>query len=296
MLYLKTYRPNSLRWLGGIVCGLFWAIALVAQTPAVTTPQTAPPPRGGVGIAPAVAEVYAKRGTTITQTFTLDNSTAARVRFRCSTGDFWYNAENQLTFGPAGTKERSAALWVQFLPTEIIAEPYSSVTVKALVTIPADARGGYYLTPIFTGEAAPQTDNTPQRTPTASLAVELTGLMLIGVEDAADYRLAVLDGAITPPTANSELTLKAKIANQGTIHARVRGAFALLDVAGKVVGRGKIEPRTFLPGQSLELSGSWAGTLPAGSYTALATFTYNRVGQTPATVVQEWPFRVVSGH
>ena len=275
-----------------ILCSVIWlglgTGVLLAQNP----PVPAPPRNGGLGVAPAVIEVAGKRGTTVAQTFTLDNSTSARVRFRCKTGDFWYDADNQLTFAPAGTKERSAALWVQFSPAEIIAEPNSSVTVKALVTIPTNARGGYYLTPIFEGEAAPRTENDAPEAGKAALAIELTGLMLVAVEDASDYRIEISQGDVTPPSATAEMSVTLNVANRGLSHTRMRGVFALLDKGGKIVGRGNTDTRTILPGQQLKLSGSWAGTLPVGSYTALVTLTYLRAGQTPTTLVKELPFTV----
>lgn len=281
-------HANKSTWAGV----LLWAVCLWLTGSGSSQAQT-PLKNSGLGLAPALVDVSTRRGTTFSQTYTLENGTATRVRFRCSTGDFWYDANNQIVLGQSGTLPRSGALWTQFTPSEIIAEPHTSVVVKALITVPLEASGGYYLTPIFEAEAATPPGADPNEpNGKASLAVQMYSLLLLTVADAADYQIAIVGGQATPPTATAELSLKLNVVNRGTVHARVRGVFAILDTNGKVVGRGKTDEKTLLPEQRFNLPGSWAGELPPGSYINLVTLTYNRVGQPPATVVYEIPMQV----
>jgi hypothetical protein len=58
--------------------------------------------------------------------------------------DFWYDEKNEKVFSAPGTSPRSAANWIQFVPDHFEVGPHGTQKMKAIVTPPADARGGYY--------------------------------------------------------------------------------------------------------------------------------------------------------
>ena len=151
-----------------------------------------------------------KRGATYTTAFTLSNDTNMRLRFRASTGDYWYDEHNARITGQPGTLPRSASTWVQFSPAEIVIEPQSSAPVQAIITVPALANGSYYTTPIFEGEqadtpAAPRNDGAitapSEGTITASVALRIRGLLMLTTEDAAELRrdMTALSARRPPP-------------------------------------------------------------------------------------------------
>src|SRR4028119_733086 len=107
-----------------------------------------------VTITPASIDAKVKSGASYTQNFSLINNTNTRLRFRCSVEDMWYNEQNTRLTGRAGTLPRSASLWIQFSPSEVIIEPYSSSVVKAVITIPQSATGSFYAVPVFEGMPA----------------------------------------------------------------------------------------------------------------------------------------------
>ncbi|HLM62381.1 MAG TPA: hypothetical protein VK308_16385, partial [Pyrinomonadaceae bacterium] len=96
----------------------------------------------------------------------------------------------------------------------------------------------------------------------------------------------------TPPTASTELQLSINLSNTGKAHAKVRGAYAILNSAGKLAGRGTIEEKTYLPTQRKTIDSLWSEELPPGNYICVATLSYNRVGAEPASLVYEIPFTV----
>jgi hypothetical protein len=101
-----------------------------------------------------------------------------------------------------------------------------------------------------------------------------------------------MDGNITPPTAASELTLSLDMRNRGNAHARVRGAFAILDASGQLAGRGTIDEKKLLPSQRKPVTAKWSGELKPGDYTAVVTLSYNRVGAGIASLAHEIPFKI----
>ena len=242
-----------------------------------------------LGLTPALVDANVKRGLTYTQNFTVVNNTTTRLRFHCSVRDYWYDEHNARLLGRPGTLPRSASLWVQFAPEEVIVEPNNSTTIRAIISVPKDASGGYYTIPFFEGE--------PVEKPTdlkagATFAVRLGGLLMLATEGASEYAVEIKSGKIQPPSGSSELEIQLDIQNHGTSHARLRGMFAILDSSGKLVGRGRNEEKAYLPGQRDIYKASWGDDLAPGHYTAVVTLTYDRAGLEPATLVYELPFDI----
>ena len=251
--------------------------------------------QNSLGVAPASVEATVKRGSTYTQSYTLFNNTGERLRISCSVIDYWYDENNKRVTGRPGTLPRSASLWVHFSPPEVIVEAHSSSVVKATITVPLAAQGGYYAMPVF--QAMPIKSDAASAhhegdSATASIGIRFRGLVMLATEDANEYNVEILDGKVSPPTASTPLEMDLIVRNRGTVHVRVRGVFAIFDAKGALAGRGKIEESRFLPGQRNMLKVPWIGELQPGKYTALITLSYDRVGMESATLVHELPFEV----
>lgn len=251
--------------------------------------------QNSVGVSPASIDAKVKRGSTYTQVYTLFNNTSERLRFSCSVLDYWYDENNSRVTSRPGTLPHTASLWVQFSPSELVVEPKSSANVKVIITVPLTASGGYYTMPVF--EAMPVKDEaksarTTDEKATASIGIRFRGLIMLATADANEYNIEVMGGVVAPPTESSPLEVDIDVRNRGTVHARVQANFAILNERGELAGRGKLEGSRFLPGQRNILKAAWAGTLTPGKYTALVTFSYDRINMEPASLVYEIPFTV----
>jgi hypothetical protein len=252
--------------------------------------------QNSVAVTPMTVDAKVKRGTGYSQSYTLSNDTGARLRFTCTVLDYWYDEKNQRLITRPGTQPRSASLWVQFSPEEVIVEPHSSATVKALISIPSNSAGGYYTMPVFTAlpwEPAAKKAGA-ETTATAAIGLRFRGLMMLTIQDASEYNVEIVKGDLKPPTESSPLELILDVRNRSTAHAFIHGEFALINSAGQSAGRGKILDKRYLPGQRFDLNVPWAGELSAGHYTAVVTLSYERAGMEPASLVYELPFDVKS--
>jgi uncharacterized membrane protein len=207
----------------------------------------------------------------------------------------WFDEQNLRITTLAGTQPRSASVWIQFSPSEIIAEPHTSVVVKATITVPQNATGSFYTVPVF--EAAPATKPiivmvANSTNATASIGLRLRALVMLTTETGAEYNVEIMDAQVSPPTASSEMELSLDLRNRGNAHAKVRGAYAIIDSTGKLAGRGSIDEKRFLPTQRNTIKSKWSGDLKPGDYTAIVTLSYNRVDMEPTSLVQEVSFRV----
>jgi hypothetical protein len=251
--------------------------------------------QNSLGVAPASVEAKVKRGSTYTQTYTISNHTPEPLHLSCSVIDYWYDENNKRLTGRPGTLPRSASPWVQFSPAEAIIAPYSSTNITATISVPLSAAGGYYTMPVF--EAMPlktvaASTQPAGNTSTTSIGIRFRSLMMLATEDASEYHIEIADGKVLPVTDSKPFEIEIDVRNRGIVHARVHGLFAILDTKGALAGRGKIEADRLLPGQRKMMKVSWAGELQPGSYTAVVTLSYDRVGMEPATLVYELPFQV----
>lgn len=249
-----------------------------------------------VAISPASIDAKVKPGASYTQHFTITNNTGEKLRFRCSVEDMWYDETNKRLTGRAGTLPRSASLWTQFTPSEIIIEPRGSATVKAVITIPPTASGSFNTVPVFEGmpidKPLPADSFIKTTTAVATIGIRFRGLMLFTTIQGAEYNIELINGQIQPPTDSREMEINLDLRNRGNAHARVRGSFAVLDAAGKLAGRGNISEKRYLPTQRAILQSQWAGDLPPGNYIGIVTLSYDRVGLEPTSMVYEIPFTV----
>jgi hypothetical protein len=271
-------------------------LILIAAITMLSCYRSAPAQKISVAITPASIDAKVTRGTTFSQKFTLVNDTGTRLRLKCSLTDMWYDENNQRVAGLAGSSQRSASSWIQFSQEELIVEAHSSGSVNALVTVPRTAAGSYYSVPVF--EAMPadpvveKATLSKESTASARIGLRFNGLIMLTTLDAAEYNLEIIGGRITAPTASTELAMELDLHNRGNAHVRVRGAFAILNASGVLLGRGSIEEKTFLPEQKNILPAGWAGELPPGTYTSVITLSYDRVRMDPATLVYELPLVV----
>lgn len=247
-----------------------------------------------LGISPAIVEASVKRGATYNKEFFIANNTTTRLRVRFSVTDYWYGEHNERVEGRPGTLPRSASLWVQFTPSETIIEPHASRKVNAVISVPREAAGGYYTMPVVEAEAADTPTGGVGTTGAinASIAVRFRGLMLLTTEDAATYNVEVMSGAVTPPNSFAPLEVALDIRNRSTAHINARGVFAILNESGKLMGRGRLDEKRYLPAQRDTLKTAWAGELGTGHYTMLVTLSYDRAGMEATTLVYDISFDV----
>ncbi len=271
--------------------------SMIGQTVPAAVPTNAKPAKpASVAITPASIDTKVKSGSSYTQNFSVVNNTNERLKVRMSAEDVWIDEQNKRVEGRPGTLPRSASLWIQFTPAEFIAEPFSTGKVKAVITVPESAVGSFYSVPVF--EVAPaakavfQNASATAITASASIGLRFRAIMMLTTETGSEYNVEIMGGNITPPTATSEMDLTLDMRNRGNAHAKVRGAFAILDSAGKLAGRGTIVETRLLPTQRKAMTAKWSGELKPGDYTAVITLSHDRVGAVPTSIAHEISFTV----
>jgi hypothetical protein len=241
--------------IGGALCG----VAAQAQV--------------SVALVPAQIDKSFKAGQPFNMELQVMNDGPTAVSLHVYITDFWYNEKNEKTFTAAGQSPRSAANWIQFVPEQFVAAPRSTQKMKAIVTPPSDAKGGYYA--VLFVESKPELSKAATKDSEAVYTnMRLGSLVMLSAEKTEDYKIEVSDAKLTPPSKTQQLNLAFKIENKSNSHIFPLPRIAILDAKQKLVGKAEGAVKRFLPGQKDSLQVDWAGALPPGEYTAVLTIVY----------------------
>ena len=216
-----------------------------------------------ISLSPAVVELKGALGQSSTLTLTLTNGMKVPMDFDLVAQDVVVRGGKRV-YVDAGAEADSMADTAVFSPARVTvpAGGSKSVTVTVTARPPAAHRAVVALfrgrTKIFNGRA--QTLGSLGALITFSLTkdIEVTGDGLV----------------VQPPTGSTLLAFTEALSNTGAEPAIVKGVAAILDGAGKLVGRATFEPTRLLPVERAVMHAEYPGVLAAGSYRALATFEY----------------------
>jgi len=226
-----------------------------------------------LGLAPAQVVEKFKPGVPFEFELTTANSGDSAVEMNVEITDFWYNDKNEKTFGAPGTSPRSAANWIQFVPEHFEVGAHKSQKMRAIVTPPSDAKGGYYAVLFVKSKPQLSFDKTKDGK-SVFTNMRIGCLVLLSAEKSEQYKIAVSDLKLTPPTENHGLQLDFMIDNQSNTHVFPQPRLAILDANHKLVGKAEAEMKRYLPGQKDAMHVNWSGALNPGNYTAVLTIAY----------------------
>ena len=258
-----------------LLCGLFCLVALSAGTQAQS-----------LGLAPAQVVEKFKPGVPFQFDLSTVNTGDTAVDMHVEVTDFWYNEKNEKVFSAAGSSPRSAANWIQFVPDHFEVAAHGSQKMKAIVTPPADAKGGYYAT-LFV-QSKPELSFPKGDGKGVFTSMRIGCLVLLKAEDTEDYKIELSNVKVTPPAEARSLSVDFDLLNASNTHVFPVARVAVLDSSRKLVAKAESEEKRFLPGQKNSMHVEWAGKLPEGSYTAVLTVAYGEdrieTQQVPFTV------------
>jgi hypothetical protein len=242
-----------------------------------------------LGLAPAQVVKTFKPGVPFEFELATVNNGDNPVEMSVQITDFWYNENNEKVFSAPGTSPHSAANWIQFVPEHFQVGINGSQKMKAIVTPPLDATGGYYAVLFVQSKPLLSFDQTKDGKAVFT-NMRLGCLVLLSAEKTEQYSVELKNAKITPPTATKGLEVSFDIANHSNIHVFPLPRIAILDSSRKLVAKAESAPKRFLPGQQDSMHVGWAGNLPAGAYIAVLTVSYGE----DQIQTQQLPFEIAS--
>jgi hypothetical protein len=263
---------------------IIYAVGYVLVLGQMTTAQS-------VGLAPAQIVEKFKPGVPFQLDLSTVNNGSQDVEMSVEITDLWYNDRNEKTFSAPGTSPRSAANWIQFVPEKFRVPAGGTQKMKAIVTPPADARGGYYA--VLFVNSKPELSFDKKDGKQVYTKMRLGCLVLLSADKTEDFKTEITNLKLAPPSANQGLSLDFDLLNAGNTHIFPFARLAVLDAKHKLVAKAdnQEEVKRFLPGQKNSVHVGWAGVLPPGEYTAVLTLSYGEdrveTQQVPFTVPEK---------
>jgi hypothetical protein len=226
-----------------------------------------------IGLAPAQIVTDFKPGVPFEQELSVANNGTESVELHVQITDLWYNDKNEKVFTAPGTSPRSAANWIQFVPEKFEVAAGSSQKMKAIITPPADARGGYYAV-LFVESKPIATNKQTEDGKRVFTNMRIGCLVMLTAKSSEAYNVSLNDLKLVPPSANQGLKLTFSVDNESNTHIFSLARLAVLSPDHKLVGKAESEMKRFLPGQKDAMRVDWDGDLKTGDYTAVLSLVY----------------------
>jgi hypothetical protein len=224
--------------------------------------QGVPP---SISLSPSVVMARGSYGQGLTQSLTLTNNTALEFAFEMEAEDVVIR-DGKRVFVPAGETANSIAATAVFSQKEVIAKPYSPVTVEVRLTIPpqTDLRA---VVAVFHGT---------NKLPTSNSSVGMTASLgtLITFNLTPNVKLETEDVRVAPASESTNLTVSEWVKNVGSEPVLPDGMAVLLNDKGNLVSKIPLQPQRLLPGERLEFSAEYADQLQPGDYKAMCTLQF----------------------
>jgi hypothetical protein len=226
-----------------------------------------------LALAPAQIVQDFKPGVPFEYSLAVENKGSEAAELHVQVTDFWYNEKNDKTFNAPGTSPRSAANWIQFVPETFEVAAGGTQKMKAIITPPADARGGYYAV-LFVESKPVATNKQTEDGKRVFTNMRIGCLVMLTAKSTESYNVALGDLNLTPPADNQALKLSFSLDNESNTHVFPQARLAILSPEHKLVAKAEGEAKRFLPGQKDSMKVEWNGELNAGDYTAVLSLVY----------------------
>lgn len=247
-------------------------VVLLAMSFAATSLQAK---SGSISLAPASIELKGKAGQGTHQTLSITNDTAAPMAFELAVLDVVTHDGKRL-FIPAGELPNSIAATAMLAPKRLLVGPRETGSAEITVTLPAQ-------TAIRAIVARFQGVDPHAGPGHVGVTLGLGSLITFNITDEVSAKSEPL--VVLPQTATTALGFSEWVTNTGAEPFIEKGVIAILDSSQHLVTKLELPRTRFLPGERLELKAEVPGELPAGTYRAVLTLSYeNRV----LTRIAEW--------
>ncbi len=240
-----------------------WSIAQ-AQIRVVPVSGENDAPRASLALSPAVIMVRCNPGQSTTQTLTIMNHTADELRFNLVTEDVVVR-DGKRSFSPAGQIPNGIAASSVATPSSVVVAAGEEASVQVTLTLPPETGQRAVVTFFRSGIVAPVAGAVGL---TASLGALITFTL------SSDYQVEAGPLRATPQTPAANLILSGELRNRGSEPVIASGVVAILDEAGKRVGKAPFPSQRLLPGEQLTFAATNPARLASGHYRALSSFEF----------------------
>ncbi|MBL7071631.1 MAG: hypothetical protein ISS26_05630 [Candidatus Omnitrophica bacterium] len=222
-----------------------------------------------LNISPPSFHVSVNPGESASGAITVHNRGEGEIGILVYTQDWVYNPDGSKTFHAAGTTPLSCAKWIRLFPKKFKLEAGGQMAVQYTVTLPEDAKGGYYAV-IFFESVSPGADDKDQGM-MVRFAGRLGTIVYLETEGKSTASGVVESFTVTPPRSDKPLEMVLSFKNTGNVYIGAEGTLNIIDADGNVYAKQIFDPINTLPGETREAKTEWLGELDEGTYYVIVT-------------------------
>ncbi|MEO7617350.1 MAG: hypothetical protein ABIS59_00750 [Candidatus Saccharibacteria bacterium] len=255
----------------------------------------------GIELSPALAEISARPGQSVTTTIRLRNVTNVPFVVTPHADDFTAKGDNgEPMILPDGelAPTYSMSRWVQS-PGDILLEPNVYKSIAVTINVPANAEpGGHYGVVRFSSDQSKGTEKSG-----VSISASVGSLILLTVSGKITQSLKYVSfvaGSGSGPSKFFEkgpISFTQKVKNDGNVHEKIHGQVVILNSKGKKVGGVAVNDKggNILPGSTRTFTESWKTKDLFGHYTATAHLAYANGKTLESPIVSFWiiPYKLI---
>lgn len=218
-------------------------------------------------------ELELSPGETYSGEISLENPDPDETIISMYIEDWVYSAggTGEKKFSPASTTPLSASKWINFTEPGAPLKPYGKALARYTVTVPQDAKGGYYSVLFFETKLGPS-NSQGEEGMSVQVAGRIGSLFFIHIKGSIDRAGDIQKVTIQPPLGNQPMEIETTFQNTGNVDITVAGNFLVMSSEGKVLGRGDLTPIYTFPGVTETRKTEWVGKLPKGSHQLVLTY------------------------
>ncbi len=222
-----------------------------------------------LNVSPPSFKTSVEPGGSTSGTITILNTSEENIAIMVYTQDWQYKPDGSKTFRAAGTTPLSCAKWIRIFPKKFQIEAHGRMAVQYTISVPEDARGGYYA--VIFSESVPLSKEGSEGEMTVRFAGRLGTIVYLDVEGTVIRKASIESLSVKPPQSNKPLEMDISYKNKGNVYIAAKGTLNIIDEEGNIFGREKFGPISTLPGDTRETKVEWLGGLEEGDYLAVIT-------------------------
>lgn len=229
-------------------------------------------------IEPSRIELSIPRGRQRGKTVTIDNSNSNQpLHLKIYVQDVIFLPDGTGEFPPAGSTEWSCANWVRIIPEEVDIPPRRTQAVRVNVSVPGEAKGGYYAMVFF--------ESSPTHIKGLDINFRLGALLDITVP-----HTIVRKAQLASMSLVESRKIYVDIFNQGNVLLRPRGRIKILNSKGRKIKQLDFNPQrlSVLPKTLRKFYLELDKPLASGTYRLKAELDYGSryllVGELPVEI------------
>lgn len=232
-----------------------------------------------MNVDPPTLITSAEKGQSVSGYINVDNRGDQEIKVNAYVEDWIFLPDRSKSFREPGSLKNSCSQWISLYPEKFALLPGQTKQVKYTITVPKNAKGGYYSVVFFEAQ-----HDDPELLKKAN--VILTGrigtIIYFETKGDSEKKLALSNFEVSKPVAGKPVYFRVKAKNEGNTFAPISGSIIIVDDLSNLLAKIDIDKQFILQGENITLEKKWISDLPKGEYDVILTLDYG--AENPASL------------